>query len=768
MRLACFLSLGPWMEATRTVSTLEPVGARVATAAARRSSRLLVATFTATLFLSAFLMFLVEPMIARMVLPLLGGAAAVWNTCLVFFQAVLLLGYAYAHGATRLLGTRRHAGVHMAVMVAPFICLPIALWSATPPPTTNPAGWLLLTLLLSIGLPFFALSTGAAVLQQWYASAGDEGSRDPYFLYAASNLGSFAALIAYPLFVERVLPLNEQARLWTVGYGVLVALTLVCALSVWRRSRTQTPVGAADALRSSEPIAWRRRVRWTMLAFVPSSLLMAVTSYMSTDVASVPLMWMVPLGVYLGTFVAAFSASGARARALAGRFMPLAIIGLTLLIIAQMNQPAAVVVPVHLAAFAIIALACHGSLVDDRPGAGRLTEFYFWISFGGMLGGLFNALLAPVLFTGIVEYPLVLIVACLTRRVPESSAPARSWADAAWIAAVAAAAIGSALVNSQFGSSSRFLIIGAAIPALAVFGQQRRPMRFAACIAVLLASGALVQSPFGREVHAERTFFGVYRVRVDERLHYRFMFHGPTLHGMQSTRPEQRGVSLSYFTRTGPVGQIFAEVPAASGARNVGVVGLGVGSLASYAGPSQQWTFFEIDPAVERIARNPAFFTYLQDCGARCSVTIGDARISLGRVAQQQFGLIMLDAFSSDAIPMHLLTREALSLYLSRLAPGGVIALHISNLHLSLSPVLGRLAEAEGLVVLWQREPATAGSFADGKFPSEWMVLARDRASLGALVQDARWRAPVVHASTPLWTDDFSNILSVLRSDTER
>jgi hypothetical protein len=246
------------------------------------------------------------------------------------------------------------------------------------------------------------------------------------------------------------------------------------------------------------------------------------------------------------------------------------------------------------------------------------------------------------------------------------------------------------------------------------------------------------------------------------------MFHGPTLHGMQSTRPEQRGVSLSYFTRTGPVGQILAEVPAASGARDVGVVGLGVGSLASYAGPSQRWTFFEIDPAVERIARNPALFTYLQDCGARCTVTIGDARISLGRVPPQQFGLIILDAFSSDAIPMHLLTREALSLYLSRLAPGGIIALHISNLHLSLSPVLGRLAEAEGLVALWQREPATAGSFADGKFPSEWMVLARDRASLGALAQDPRWSAPVVRTSTPLWTDDFSNILSVLRSDTER
>jgi hypothetical protein len=333
----------------------------------------------------------------------------------------------------------------------------------------------------------------------------------------------------------------------------------------------------------------------------------------------------------------------------------------------------------------------------------------------------------------------------------------------AWALAIGAIACASVIVNGQFGSSSRFLILGAAVPALAAFGQQRRPLRFALCIAALLLSGAMVKSPFGRAVHAERTFFGVYRVRVDDALHYRFMFHGPTLHGMQSTLPERRGESLSYFHRSGPIGQVFAGVPIATATPRVAVVGLGVGSLASYAGRSQHWTFYEIDPAVERIAREPGFFTYLQDCGARCTVAIGDARVSLGRAQQDQYGLLILDAFSSDAIPVHLLTREALQLYLARLAPGGVIALHISNLHLSLSPVLGRLAEAEGLVARWQREPATAGSFSHGKFPSEWMVMARSRGDLGALASDGRWQSPVVPAATPLWTDDFSNILSVLR-----
>lgn len=731
--------------------------------AARRQSRTLVAMFSATLFLSAFLMFLVEPMIARMVLPQLGGAAAVWNTCLVFFQAILLCGYAYAHGATTLLGPRRHAFVHVAVVLAPLLVLPIALTAGAPPPTENPAGWLLVTLLTSIGLPFFALSTSAAVLQKWYSATDDAGARDPYFLYAASNLGSFVALIAYPVLVERTLRLQQQAQIWAVGYAVLAGMTLICAIVVWRRGGAPAQVATVTEPQPAEALSWSRRGRWTVLAFVPSSLLLAVTSYMSTDVASVPLLWMVPLSVYLGTFVVAFSPSATRARALAVRFMPLAVIALTLVLIAQMNQPASLVIPLHLIVFAVIALACHGELAHDRPSPARLTEFYFWISLGGMLGGLFNALLAPVIFTSIVEYPLVLVVACLVRRAAPGEGPASWQRDLGWVAAVGAVAVLSAVLNSRAGSTSRFLILGAALPALVAFGQQRRPLRFAACVAVLLLSGALVESPFGRAVYAARTFFGVYRVRVDDNLHYRFMFHGPTLHGMQSYREDRRAASLSYFHKSGPIGQVFAGVPHASAARDVGVVGLGVGSLASYAGPSQRWVFFEIDPAVERVARDPAHFTYLQDCGVRCNVVIGDARISLGRTRPEQFGVIILDAFSSDAIPVHLLTREALSLYLSRLAPGGVIALHISNLHLSLSPVLGRLAEAEGLAVLWQREPATAGSFADGKFPSEWMILARDYGDLGSLVNDPRWKPPLVLPSTPLWTDDFSNILSVLR-----
>jgi len=728
-----------------------------------RSSRL-ATLFGATLFLSAFLMFLVEPMIARMMLPLLGGAPSVWNTCLVFFQAVLLCGYAYAHGAARL-GVRRHAALHGLVILLPLIVLPIGLARLSEPSTTHPAAWLLLALLTSVGLPFFAVSTSAAVLQTWFSTTDDGAAQDPYFLYAASNLGSFVALLSYPLLVEPTLRLRQQRVWWAIGYISFIILTLMCASAVWRRS-VRTAVETTGDL-STEAIGWGRRLRWLALAFAPSSLLLAVTSYIATDVASVPLLWVGPLSIYLMTFVVAFSPSAERVRGLARRFMPLAVIVLTLALVAQMNQPLSYVIPVHLVTFAIVALFCHGELARDRPPAAHLTSFYLWIAFGGMLGGLFNALLAPVLFVGVMEYPLVLALTCALRRSDSSPPPAngaRPWlADIAFAAGIGAAAAAVVLVNNRFGSESRFLILGVGVPAVVAFGQQRRPFRFFACVAALLLAGSLVQSAFGNAIYASRTFFGIYRVRLDDRRHFRFMFHGSTLHGMQSTLPARRHEALSYYHRTGPIGQVFEEVPIASRTSDVAVVGLGVGSLATYARPGQHWTFYEIDPEVEHIARNAEYFIYLEDCGPKCAVTIGDARLSMARARPQQYGLIVLDAFSSDAIPIHLLTREAMAVYLSRLAPGGVIAFHISNLHLSLSEVLARVADDQELAALVEEEAPNAGSLSLGKFPSQWMVVAKDPRDFGSLAADRRWQRPEATAATPLWTDDFSNILSVLR-----
>jgi hypothetical protein len=723
-----------------------------------------VALFATALFTSAFLMFVVEPMIARMVLPMLGGAPAVWNTCLVFFQTMLLAGYAYAHGAARYLGIRRHIVVHAALIVLPLLAMPVGLHGAPPDSSQSPVGWLLLTLVGSIGLPFFVLSTSAAVLQKWFSVTDDEAAGDPYFLYTASNLGSFVALLAYPAVIEPTFRLRDQAEWWTIGYVAFAALTLGCAAVVWRRgpadgAATRRPVESVD-----EAPTWPRRGRWIALAFVPSSLLLAVTNYISTDVASVPLLWILPLSLYLLTFVVAFSPRATQVRTLAARAVPMLVILLTVVLIADMTSPLAYVIPLHLLAFFAIAISCHADLAADRPSAGRLTEFYFWLSLGGMLGGLFNALLAPVIFDGIIEYPLVLVVACALRRA-SSPATGRKLvrADLAVPLCIGLAVAASVLVNNRFGSLSRFIMIGAALPAFAAFSQKRHVFRFAASVAAILIAGTLVESLFGRVVFAERTFYGVNRVRVDEALGYRFIFHGTTLHGMQSLDPNRRGEPLSYFHRSGPVGQVFAQVPQAAAAQKVAVIGLGVGTLASYRLPGQQWTYYEIDPVVEQIARNDDYFTYLADCGSHCTVITGDGRVSLGRAEPHTYGLILLDAFSSDAVPIHLMTREAFSLYVSRLAPDGLIVFHISNVHLSFSGLLARLAADVGLHALWQKEPADAGSWKLGKFPSEWFVMARDRQHFGHLVHDPRWKIPPVPAGTPLWTDDFSNILSALR-----
>jgi len=732
-------------------------------ARAHARPRVAVALFATTLFTSACLMFVVEPMVARMVLPLLGGAPAVWNTCLVFFQAMLLAGYAYAHGATRYLGLRRHVVVHVLLIALPLLVLPVGLHQPPPDASTNPVAWLLVVLVGSIGLPFFVLSTSAAVLQKWFSATDEDAAADPYFLYTASNLGSFIALLAYPIAIEPTLRLQDQSQLWTVGYVIFAALTIACAAVVWRGGRkTSEAVHRATAV-DELPLLWARRGRWIALAFVPSSLLLAVTNYISTDVASVPLLWIAPLALYLLSFVIAFSVRAERARGMAGRLTPLLVIGLTLILIADITTPLSVIIPLHVIVFFAIALGCHADLAHDRPSASHLTEFYFWIAFGGMLGGLFNALLAPVMFTSIAEYPIVLVAACLLRALPAPTGPRKFVIADLFVPAVVGLTVAIAvLLNNRF-HLARFIVLEAALPALVVFAARHHRIRFAASIAAMLLAGLLADSLFGHVVYAERTFFGVNRVRVDERLGYRFMFHGTTLHGMQRVDPSRQQEPLSYFHRSGPVGQIFSAVPQASAASDVAVIGLGIGTLASYRAPSQRWTYYEIDPAVERIARNQTYFTYLTACGDRCRVITGDGRVSLARAEPQQYGVIVLDAFSSDAVPMHLMTREALQLYLSKLAPGGVIAFHISNLHLSFTGILARMAADARLAALWQKEPPTGGSWELGKFPSEWLVVARDRADFGSLTHDSRWTVPVAHAGTPLWTDDFSNILSALR-----
>ncbi|HSL23131.1 MAG TPA: fused MFS/spermidine synthase [Vicinamibacterales bacterium] len=749
------------------------LAAPAASRAAERSRALgAVVLFTATLFLSASLLFLIEPMVGKMVLPLLGGAPGVWNTCMVFFQAMLLAGYAYAHGSTAWLGVRRHSLAHALLVLVPLFLLPVTIGEAAPV-SGNPIVALLSILFVAVGLPFFVLSTTAAVLQKWFSTTDHPSAHDPYFLYVASNLGSLLALVAYPVVVEPVLAVRNQTRLWAIGYAVYAVLGVACAAVVWRQrpavgaaaARTATADSDAEAV----PVGWLARGRWLVLSCVPSSLMLAVTTFMSTDVAAVPLLWIVPLSLYLLTFVLAFSRALEISTRIADRALPLLIVPLTLILVGRLGGPLLLMVPLHLLTFVAAALVCHGALARSRPHTRHLTEFYLWIAIGGMLGGVFNTLVAPVIFTSIAEYPIALVLACLLRprraTGPGTNRP-QTRTIGAWPHLVPAAAgvltLGVILWANQSAPSARAFVAALGVPAALAFTQRRRPLAFGAAIGLMLLAGIPAQDGYGTVQHAERTFFGVYRVRLDEAGGFRFILHGTTLHGMQRLDPERQQEPLAYFHRKGPFGQAFAALPAAARPR-VAVVGLGAGALASYARPAQHWTFFEIDPAVERIARNPDYFTYLRACGSRCAVVIGDARLQLARMPEQSYDLIVLDAFSSDAIPMHLVTSEAMGLYRSRLADRGAIVFHISNRHLKLAPVVARIAAAHGLVALEQEEPTAVVSAGDGKIPSQWMAMAATAEDLGALTHDTRWVTPAIPEGTPLWTDDFTNIFSVLR-----
>ena len=727
--------------------------------------------FTLTLFLSAALLFAVQPMFAKMVLPLLGGSPATWITSLLFFQAALLAGYAYAHWSYRWLGPRRQSVVHGLLLVVGAVFLPVAVPNGwVPPATANPVGWLLLLLVVAVGLPFFVVSSTTPLLQRWLAGTRLAGAEDPYFLYRASNLGSMLALLAYPAVIEPRLRLADQGRLWTGGYLCLVALTAACAVASWRSPVVREGDSAEDhSSPPPEPIGAARRARWLALAFVPSSFMLGVTSYVTADIAPVPLLWIVPLALYLLSFIVVFSRTPFALYGLMVQLQPLLVLQLVLLLLLDVTEPVLVVVAVHLAAMFVSAVVCHGRLAADRPPAGQLTEFYLWVAVGGALGGLFNAVVAPVAFDTVVEYPLAIVGACLLRpRTPKADDETRAArlvdhvlaATGAGMLAVFLLAVGRAV-----GTGRVVTELAAFVPALVLCAFfAGRPVRFGLAVAAVLVAGSLPLLPEPDTLYADRSFFGVLRVEGDGAARLHRLVHGNTTHGAQSTDPGRRLEPLAYFHRTGPVGDVLAEAPAAASTSEVAVIGLGTGSMACHGRPGQRWTFYEIDPAVERVARDPRLFTYLRDCPPAADVVLGDARLSLARAPSGRFGVIVLDAFNSDAIPVHLLTREALALYLDKLADGGVIAMHVTNRYLDLRPVAGDLARDAGLVALVGEDlDLTRPEREAGKAASVWVVMGRRPSDLGQLGDDRRWSPPPRRPGSRVWTDDFSNLLGALK-----
>ena len=730
--------------------------------------------FSFTLFVSAFLLFWVQLMVAKMVLPLLGGSPAVWNTCLFFFQASLLLGYGYSHLTTMWWDVRRQAYTHIGLLLVPIAFLPISTASGVPL-ATNPILWLLTLLLISVGIPFFVVATSAPLLQKWFANTAHPASHDPYFLYTASNLGSMLGVLSYPILIEPNLSLTHQSWLWTMGYGLLVLLTLACAVCLWRSPSEAGAEEAAEEAQTALPVipssfhppppTGQQQAQWVLLSFLPSSLLLGVTTYLTTDLAAVPLLWAIPLAIYLLTFILTFARTLVLPHNTLVTLLPLVLTPLIVLSLLKVMQPVWVLLALHLVGFFITACVFHGELAKSRPDAQHLTIFYFWISLGGVLGGLFNAIAAPLLFPSVLEYPLIMGFSLLLlqeRGVRET--PQSLWSLQKTLPLSIGLLLGSLLVGFQISSNNPIGIISAFVLLLVIrYGFALHPIRFGCGLVLILLLSQFYIPSMGIVLDTERSFFGVNRVLGDRRGGYHSLLHGTTLHGKQSLDPQRRREPLTYFHRTGPIGQVFQSLHAAHrDLSQIAVMGLGIGTLAAYAEPEQQWIFYEIDSSVEKLARDTRYFTFLQDSLAPFSVVLGDGRLKLGS-GSNAYNLIVMDAFSSDAIPVHLITREAIQLYFSRLKEQGLLVINISNRYINLEPVLGALASNLGLSTLRQMEDVSPSEKAIGKSASHWVLFARHQSDFGGLVNDSRWQS-IPEMPAQLWTDDFSNIFRVLRA----
>jgi hypothetical protein len=774
----------------------------------------LVLLFAITLFISAFLLFLVQPMVGKMILPSLGGTPAVWNTCMVFFQAVLLAGYAFAHQSVSWLGPRRQAVLQIVLLLAPLAVLPIAIDTSAVPSTDNPVPWLSWRLLLGVGLPFFVVSTSAPLLQRWFSETGHVAGKDPYFLYSASNLGSLLALLAYPTLVERALPLASQSRMWMWGYVLLAVMVASCAIGLWRSSRSPGsgvpgagPAAAPGSEKGSaapEQLGVGRCLRWVMLAFVPSSLMLGLTTFITTDLAPVPLLWVIPLALYLLTFVWVFGRRPPIRHERLVRVFPFVMVPMTMLTILGDVGGKLALLPLHLVVFFLVGLVCHGELAADRPSPARLTLFYLLMSVGGVLGGLFNAVVAPLVFDSVVEYPLVMALACLLagwravssrrdsarteaaigmrsdrrgaaqRRQPSAVSEPRSATASIYLDFTVPLLLGAAPIGliyallvanawSPWLEASAILVL--TVLCLLLW---KRWIRFSLTFAVILLGLYLCSQTYGRKIlYAGRDFYGPKEVEmVASGGQQRHVFlHGNTLHGVQWTSPSRRKIPTSYFHPSGPAGDVFWARSGPSGPpAQVAILGLGAGAMAAYAKPGQHFTFYEIDPEVERIARDPELFTYLRDCRGTTDVVLGDGRLTLSRAPNGRYGLILLDAFSSDAIPTHLLTREALRLYLSKLDEHGFLVFQVTNRYLNLPPLLAALAQDAGLICRSRHDPVIAPEdLMMAKDASQYVVLARRVEDLGALAANPEWKEIRPVEGSGVWTDQYTNIFRLLR-----
>lgn len=752
----------------------------------------LVVLFTATSFMSALLLFSIQPLFAKMVLPVLGGSPSVWAVALCFFQGALLAGYCYAHLLNRLVAARAAGFVHIAVCGLALLALPIAVpagWSEPPP--GDPYFWQLGLFSVAIGMPFLAVAANAPLLQAWFAATGHPDGRDPYFLYAASNLGSLIALLGYPFLLEPAFGARALASAWTGGFVALMAALAICFLALRSRTAGALPTAEQAMGAAGEAPTWSRRLGWVGLALVPSALLTAFTTHISTDVASAPLLWVLPLALYLLTFVIVF-----RERALIPMRLLLALqLAAVIVALLQLSQSRhdgwLISSATGVAVFFTSALVAHRTLYDLRPAPRYLTEFYLWLSLGGVLGGLFAALVAPRLFSEVLEYPLLLALtlACrpgaLSVSLRDRDELLRLWLLVAsgllaiywvpWLTEQLPAGMegvaGSVLewadtLVTRWGVAALLTLAFAIL--LLVF--LRHPPRQA--ILGLLMFLSLASLPSGvKRGDAERSYFGVYRVSTSNDGDFHILTHGTTLHGAQRIRDDSGAyrddlTPTTYYHPKSPMAQTILRVrerlEGEGRQGRYGIIGLGTGSLACYAQQGERWRFFEIDPLVVKIASTPERFSFLHHCQPQPDIVVGDARLTIAKEPAESFDLIIVDAFTSDAVPVHLMTAEALRLYASKLAPDGIVLLHISNRYLDLESVLAATLplapELHGLIL--------SDDEADGSYASTTSTVAIFSKSAGVIDGFRGMDEAYELESTGLrgWTDDFSDILGPLLS----
>jgi hypothetical protein len=701
----------------------------------------LSALYTATIFASAMLLFFVQPLAGRALLPKLGGVPSVWNACLLFFQAALLAGYGYVWLSSRL-PERARALVHCALLAA--VALGVPAFSATVDDSRavgSPVAYALAYLALAVGAPFVLLSTTSPLVQHWVAR---DGTR-PYGLYSASNVGSLGSLLLYPFVIEPRVTLHGQTTLFRWAFIAVAVMVALCAIP------SLLAGGAATASASSEPIPWSRRGRWVLWALVPTMLLSGATTHLTTDLAPFPLLWVVPLALYLLSFVVAFSTRISAAPSWLARAASLVAVVLVFAMVVHANEPVWVLALLDLGFLFVAAWIAHRRLADDAPDPAHLPQFYAWIAAGGVAGTLLTSALAPLLLPDLWEYPLAIALATTARPVAGVvRADGRLRDDLAYAFALAALVVGLSHLLGRWYGGDWLLTLSFAPALLLAYRTMPTRRRYALALVAMVVAGALAKEQ-GVRRYTTRSFFGVLRVadHGDERR----LMHGTTMHGAQRISRQSACEPLTYYARSGPLGAFFAAERARGAHGRTVAIGLGTGAVLCYAREAEPWRALEISADVLRVASDPRWFTYVRNAGTRAlELELADGRLGVAREADGSLARIIVDAFNSDSVPAHLITREALAIYRRKIRDDGRIAMHLSNRVLDLDRVLAAVVQAEGMAVRVSAPNDTA----------TWAIVAKRESALSDLDPRA-WLPLRATAGDRPWSDDYSSLYSVIR-----